>query len=162
MLRLATREICARLQRQKGSPYTLKVSVRCEALWQLRHVDADLLVYLGAGQQPCVELFQQSRTSFSFSESWARVTSRALAPMSTCSMAPAGTCVTDIVGVKRQRHSLVYPRGIQLVFVDSMLSLLILTSCPTFLTDSKLYRFTEISGPTPDAQATSSPALTIV
>ena len=52
VLRLAKREICARFQRQK-------VSVRCEVLGQLMHMDADPLAYLGVGQWPRVELFQQ-------------------------------------------------------------------------------------------------------
>ena len=69
----------------------------------------------------------------------------------TC-MAPAGSCIIEIVDVKRQMHNLVYPHGIQFVFVPSSLSVLILTSCPAFLTDHKLYWLTEISGLTPDTE----------
>lgn len=66
VLRLATREICARFQRQKWSPHALKVSVSCEVLGQLMRTDADLLPNLGVGQRPRLELFQQLQDLLQF------------------------------------------------------------------------------------------------
>lgn len=77
-------------------------------------------------------------------------------------MAPAGTCIFGIVGIKRQMNGLVYLLEIQFVFVGSSLSQLILTSCPAFLTDYKLYRFIAISDQIPDSEETSFPVPTIL
>lgn len=124
--------------------------------------DADLLAYLGVEQWPCEELFQQLQDLLQFLWVLAQMHVQPYGSYEHSQHGSCKYCIIETVGIKGHMDGLVYPLEIQFVFVGSNLSLLILTSCPAFLPDDKLYWFIAISDQTPDTEDASSLALTIL